>query len=155
MNKLLELLGVPLCALMTVCYDLVHNYVVAIVIFTALTKIILLPVSMWVQRNGIAMVRMMPELNRLKIKYFGDQETIAETLRNILEFDDFIAEAVSHRDEDFVGFVALLVFVARHFFEAVQTSLALGLSALGILTNPFKLVLHCLDAGVFFLLLEL
>ncbi len=78
MNKLLELLGVPLCALMTVCYDLVHNYVVAIVIFTALTKIILLPVSMWVQRNGIAMVRMMPELNRLKIKYFGDQETIAE-----------------------------------------------------------------------------
>ena len=84
-----------------------------------------------------------------------DQETIAETLRNILEFDDFIAEAVSHRDEDFVGFVALLVFVARHFFEAVQTSLALGLSALGILTNPFKLVLHCLDAGVFFLLLEL
>ena len=78
MNKLLELLGVPLCALMTVCYNLVHNYVVAIVIFTALTKIILLPVSMWVQRNGIAMVRMMPELNRLKIKYFGDQETIAE-----------------------------------------------------------------------------
>lgn len=78
MNKVLELLGVPLCALMTVCYDLVHNYVVAIVIFTALTKIILLPVSMWVQRNGIAMVRMMPELNRLKIKYFGDQETIAE-----------------------------------------------------------------------------
>lgn len=78
MNKLLALLGVPLCALMTVCYDLVHNYVVAIVIFTALTKIILLPVSMWVQRNGIAMVRMMPELNRLKIKYFGDQETIAE-----------------------------------------------------------------------------
>lgn len=78
MDKILELLGVPLCALMTVCYDLVHNYVVAIVIFTALTKIILLPVSMWVQRNGIAMVRMMPELNRLKIKYFGDQETIAE-----------------------------------------------------------------------------
>ena len=78
MDKILELLGVPLCALMTVCYNLVHNYVVAIVIFTALTKIILLPVSMWVQRNGIAMVRMMPELNRLKIKYFGDQETIAE-----------------------------------------------------------------------------
>ena len=68
MNKILELLGVPLCWLMQRCYDLVGSYVIAIVIFTALTKIILLPVSMWVQRNGIAMVRLMPELNRLKIK---------------------------------------------------------------------------------------
>lgn len=78
MGKILELLGVPLCALMTVCYNLVHSYVFAIIIFTALTKIILLPVSMWVQRNSIAMVRLMPELNKLKIQYFGDQDAIAE-----------------------------------------------------------------------------
>lgn len=78
MGKILEILGVPLCALMTICYNLVHNYVFAIIIFTALTKIILLPVSMWVQRNSIAMVRLMPELNKLKIQYFGDQDAIAE-----------------------------------------------------------------------------
>ena len=39
---------------------------------------ILFPVSLWVQKNGISMVRLTPELNRLKIKYYGDKDTIAE-----------------------------------------------------------------------------
>ncbi|MBQ3300553.1 MAG: YidC/Oxa1 family membrane protein insertase, partial [Eggerthellaceae bacterium] len=32
----------------------------------------------WVQWNSIKMVQIMPEINRLKVKYFGDSETIGE-----------------------------------------------------------------------------
>ena len=34
--------------------------------------------SLWCQWNSIVMVKIMPALNRLKIKYYGDKETIGE-----------------------------------------------------------------------------
>lgn len=60
------------------CYGFIGNYGIAIIVFTLLTKIIILPLSVWVQNNSIKMVRMQPEINRLKIKFFGDADTIAD-----------------------------------------------------------------------------
>lgn len=76
--SLTEQLAVPLNALMMICYRTVGHYLAAILIFTLLTKVILFPVSLWTHRNGITMIRLMPELNRLKVKYYGDKDTIAE-----------------------------------------------------------------------------
>lgn len=76
--SLTEQLAVPLNALMMICYRTVGHYLAAILIFTLLTKVILFPVSLWTHRNGITMIRLMPELNQLKVKYYGDKDTIAE-----------------------------------------------------------------------------
>ena len=73
-----QLIGIPLAALLRLCQSLLHNYGLAIVIFTLLTKIILLPISAWVQRNSIALVALTPELERMKLRYYGDKDTIAE-----------------------------------------------------------------------------
>lgn len=70
----MELLGI----LIKVCYDFLGNYGLAIVLFTAVTKVILFPISLWTHRNGIKMVSLLPKLNHLKIKYYGDKDTIAE-----------------------------------------------------------------------------
>lgn len=64
--------------IMKLCYDIVGNYGAAIILFTLVSKIILLPISIWVQKNSIKMVKMQPEINRIKTKYFGDKDTIAE-----------------------------------------------------------------------------
>ncbi|MBR2741840.1 membrane protein insertase YidC [Candidatus Saccharibacteria bacterium] len=64
--------------IMKLCYNMVGNYGVAIILFTLVSKIILLPISIWVQKNSIKMVKMQPEINQLKTKYFGDKDTIAE-----------------------------------------------------------------------------
>ena len=64
--------------IMKLCYNIVGNYGAAIILFTLVSKIILLPISIWVQKNSIKMVKMQPEINRLKIKFFGDKDTIAE-----------------------------------------------------------------------------
>ena len=64
--------------IMKLCYDIVGNYGTAIILFTLVSKIILLPISIWVQKNSIKMVKMQPEINRIKTKYFGDKDTIAE-----------------------------------------------------------------------------
>jgi YidC/Oxa1 family membrane protein insertase len=78
MNRAFTLIAVPLGVMMYLCYKLTGNYAAAIVIFTLLTKIILLPVSIWVQKNGIKIVRMQPNLNKIKRDYFGDKERIAD-----------------------------------------------------------------------------
>lgn len=64
--------------LINACYLLCHNYWVAILIFTFLTKVILLPLSVWVQKNSIKTVRMQPEMNHIKASYWGNQEMISE-----------------------------------------------------------------------------
>lgn len=73
-----ELIGIPLAALLRLCHSALGSYGLAIVLFTVLTKVILLPVSAWVQRNSIALVALTPELDRMKLKYYGDKDTIAE-----------------------------------------------------------------------------
>ncbi|MBR3643593.1 MAG: YidC/Oxa1 family membrane protein insertase [Parasporobacterium sp.] len=60
------------------CNGLTGNFWWAIVVFTLITKIILLPVSVLVQKNSIKMVKMYPEMNRIKARYFGNKDKISE-----------------------------------------------------------------------------
>ena len=64
--------------LMDGCYKLLPNWVGAIALFTLLTKIVLLPVSLWSNANGLKMVSIMPEINRIKARFYGDREKIDE-----------------------------------------------------------------------------
>ena len=68
MNNLINWIAVPLGFVMKLCFDIISNYGLAIILFTLLTKIILLPLSVWVQKNSIKMVRMQPEINCTKAK---------------------------------------------------------------------------------------
>lgn len=73
-----EALGIPLGYIIRWCYSMCGSYGFSIVLFTFLTKILLFPVSMWTNRNGLRMVSLMPELNRLKIRYYGDKDAVVE-----------------------------------------------------------------------------
>ncbi len=57
---------------------LVGNYGAAIVLFTLASKIILFPVSAWIQKNSILMVKIQPEINFLKANYSGNLDAIAD-----------------------------------------------------------------------------
>lgn len=65
-------------SIMKFCYDLLDNYGIAIILFTVFSKVVLLPISIWVQKNSIKMVKMQPSINRIKINYFGDKDKIAD-----------------------------------------------------------------------------
>lgn len=65
-------------SVMRYCYLLTKNYGVAILLFTLLSKVILLPVSIWVQKNSIKMVKMQPDLNFITANHYGDKDAIAE-----------------------------------------------------------------------------
>lgn len=69
---------VPFGYLMKWCYELVGNYGVAIILFTLLTKIVLMPISVWIQKNSILMVKIQPEINFLKANNYGNLDVIAD-----------------------------------------------------------------------------
>ena len=64
--------------ILDLCYHIFNNFGVAIILFTLLSKIVLFPLSLWLQKNSIKIVSMTPELNKIKIHHYGDAETIAE-----------------------------------------------------------------------------
>ena len=48
--------GIPLGYVMWGCYQLVKNYGLSIILFTLVSKIVMLPVSIMVQKNSIRMI---------------------------------------------------------------------------------------------------
>ena len=78
MQAIFNAIASALGAVMDVCYSITKNYGLAIILFTLISKIILLPLSIWVHYNGIKMVRMMPKINWLHVNHYGDRDAIAE-----------------------------------------------------------------------------
>ena len=74
---------------MNACYSLLKNYGLAILLFTLITKVILFPLSVWVHQNSIKMVKMQPELNRIKIKYFGDKDKISDEQQKLYKKEGY------------------------------------------------------------------
>ena len=103
------------------CYELCQNYGLAIILFTLISKIVLLPVSIWVQKNSIKMVKMRPDINKIKIKYFGDKDTIADE------------ESKIYKKEKYNAFASLIPLI-------VQIVLLLGL--VEVINQPMTYILN-------------
>lgn len=78
MNSIISALGSFLGYIMKFFYDLLGNYALSIIVFTIITRLILLPISIWVHKNSIKIVKLQPEINFIKVKYAGDREIISE-----------------------------------------------------------------------------
>ena len=110
-------IGTPLGWLMLLCYKLVNSYGIAILLFTLLSKIILLPLSVVVQKNSIKMIRLQPEINRITAKHYGDKDTIT---------DETMALYKREKYSPFLGMVPMLI----------QILLVLGL--IQVIYNPMQ-----------------
>ncbi|MBQ0098341.1 MAG: membrane protein insertase YidC [Oscillospiraceae bacterium] len=121
MNTVISWLALPLGYIMQWCYTLLNNYGLAIILFTLLTKIVQLPLNIWIQFNSIKMVRIQPEINRIKVKFFGDANTIAEE------------ESKMYKREKYNPFLTLIPLL-------VQVVLLLGVVA--VIYKPFNYLLH-------------
>lgn len=78
MDSVSYYLCLPLGYVMKFCQMIVSNYGVAIILFTLLTKLVLLPLSVWIQKNSILMVKIQPEINFLKARLAGNVDAIAD-----------------------------------------------------------------------------
>ena len=78
MDTILYYVCIPLGILMKWCWQLVTNYGWAIILFTLGTKLVLLPLSIWIHKNSINMIKIQPAVNFLKVNYYGYMDTLAD-----------------------------------------------------------------------------
>ncbi len=78
MHSVLYYICLPLGYLMKGCFLLIKNYGIAIILFTLITKIVLMPISVWIQKNSILMVKIQPQINFIKARLSGNFDAIAE-----------------------------------------------------------------------------
>lgn len=117
----MQIISLPLGIVMRLCYQWVQNYGAAIILFTIITKVILFPVSLWIHTNGIKMVRIQSSINRLKVKYFGDHDRIAEE------------QGVLYKKEKYSPFAGIVPLI-------LQLVLLLGL--IQVIYHPMSYILN-------------
>lgn len=98
----MNILYQALAWVLDICYSVCQNYGIAILLLTFISKIVLLPVSIWVQKNSIKIVKLQPQLNQIQIKYFGDKDRIA---------DETTALYKTEKYNPFVGIFPLLITI--------------------------------------------
>lgn len=125
----------PLTDLFLVIVDWAHSltgsYWVAIFVFTLVSKIVLMPLSLWCQKNSIVMVEVMPDLFRLKEKYFGDKETIDEKQNQLYKEHHYHALLSMIP----LAIQVLILFALVDVIHAITDSGAAGTEFLGLVPS--------------------
>ena len=89
MDQFLYYLYIGFGYLMKGCFHIATNYGVAIILFTLATKIVMMPISIWIQKNSITMVRIQPQINMLKANYNGNLDAIAEGQQKLFKDEHY------------------------------------------------------------------
>ena len=80
-----DIIGTPFGYLMKLIYDICGNYAVSIIIFTLVTKILLLPVNYKTQKNAARMRLLNPKLEKLKKSYGSNPQRLQEEQNKLYE----------------------------------------------------------------------
>lgn len=75
---MIKIIAFPLGLIMWLVYQITHNYAWSIVLFTLITKILLFPLSVKMQKSTAAMSAFQPKLEKLKKQYGNNQQKLQE-----------------------------------------------------------------------------
>lgn len=74
----MSIIATPLGWIMKLCYALVKNYGIALLLFTIITRLIIFPLSVKQQKSSAKTAMLNPELQKLKKKYGNNKEKLQE-----------------------------------------------------------------------------
>lgn len=84
----MSVIAIPFGWIMKLCYLLVKNYGVALVLFTFITKILLFPLTIKQQKSTAKTAKINPKIQELKKKYGNNQEKYNEELTKLYAEND-------------------------------------------------------------------
>ncbi|SKC88880.1 YidC/Oxa1 family membrane protein insertase [Maledivibacter halophilus] len=73
----------PLGSLLFFIYNIVNNYAIAIILFTVIVKVLLLPLTLNQVKQTKEMQKIQPELKKLQDKYKNDKETLNKKMMEL------------------------------------------------------------------------
>ena len=85
MSAIFNIVSIPFGYVMRFIYDLVGNYGVAIILFTILCKIILMPMTIKQKKSTLAMQALQPKLLAVQKKWGADRERMAAETQKVYE----------------------------------------------------------------------
>ena len=80
-----DIIGYPFGWVMWLLYQLAHNYLLDLILFTIITKLILLPITIKQQKNTAKMTLFQPKLEQLKKKYGNNQQKYQEEVQKLYQ----------------------------------------------------------------------
>lgn len=86
---MLEIIAKPLGALLKLIYDMVGNYGLAIILFTIITKILLLPINIKQTQSTNKMNEINPKMKAIQAKYKNDKEKLNEKLMELYKEEKY------------------------------------------------------------------
>ena len=71
------------------CYSLIPNYVLAIILFTLLTRIIIFPLSLWAQYQAVKLAKIKPKLDDIRAYYSHDWRKVLREQRRLYKQEKY------------------------------------------------------------------
>lgn len=88
MGFLSRLIGTPLGWIMYLIYKVLPNYALAIIIFALISKVLLFPFSVKMQKNQAAVTALQPKLDKLRKQYANNPEKLNEKTMELYAEED-------------------------------------------------------------------
>lgn len=89
MNAIMSIMGVPLGYIMWAMYRLVPNYAIAVVLFTIVTKILLLPLAIKQQKGTVKMQLIQPKVAEIQKAYKNNPQRMNEELQALYQRENY------------------------------------------------------------------
>jgi YidC/Oxa1 family membrane protein insertase len=77
-DTIYKFLGIPFGWMLTQMFNIVPNYVLVLVVFTLLTRCIMLPTTIQQKKGAAQAQRLQPKIRRIQTKYAGNQQKIQQ-----------------------------------------------------------------------------
>ncbi len=121
MNYIFALIGYPLGWIMWLCYKIIPNYGIALILFTILTRVALIPTAIKQQQSTVKMALFRPKIEELQKKYANNKQKLNEELTLLYQKEGY---------SPFSGCLPLLI----------QMPILFGL--IDVIYNPLKHILR-------------
>lgn len=87
------ILGYPLGLIMRLLYNILHSYGWALILFTIIIKLVLVPLSIKQQKSSAKMAAFSPEIKEIQTKYAKNQQKMAEEMQKLYDRENYKATA--------------------------------------------------------------
>ena len=89
MNLISTIIGTPLGWVMWLCYTVVRNYGVALILFTLITRLLMFPLSVKQQKSSVKMAAFGPKMRARQTKYANNKEKLSEEMTKLYQEEGY------------------------------------------------------------------
>ena len=89
MSSIMDILNIPFGYILSFCYSFLKNYGLAIILFTILVKLLMLPLGIKQKKSMVKQMAMRPKEDAIRRKYKNDQNKMNQAIMDLYKEEGF------------------------------------------------------------------